>query len=119
MHRVIVCGGRSFWVQGFVRQCLNRWHDCHGIDLLIHGGDNGADMLAAQWARWSGITSICVPAHQHNYRLAASRMIREWSPHAVIAFTGGIGTADMVHRAHDAGIPVWRPHIHERPVDPR
>lgn len=118
MHRVIVCGGRSFWVQGYIRQCLNRWHGVYGIGLLIHGGDNGVDMLAAHWARWNGVSSVCVPAYRTNFRLAAARMIREWHPEIAIAFSGGTGTADMVRQAGEAEIPVWRPHLHEQMVDP-
>jgi len=44
-------------------------------------------------------------------------MIDDGKPDGVVAFPGGTGTADMIRRAKKAGLKVWEPYPHLRPVD--
>ena len=115
--RVLVCGGRTYSdrrrVTLTIRKLIRR-----GAEVLIHGGANGADMLAVTaWQKCRPVTDpgsiIWFPAEWERLGLAAGpirnqRMIDEGKPDVVIAFPGGRGTADMTARAAAAGIPVVR-----------
>lgn len=109
--RVLVCGGRNFDDADFVWERLDFWHEFWGIDLIIHGGAKGADLLAEKWAISHDITHISFKPGWSQYGPAAGplrnkKMLDEGRPDMVLAFPGGRGTADMVYQAHDAGLPV-------------
>lgn len=110
--RVLVCGGRDFndpltlgsWLGGIAKR--------QGISALIHGGARGADFMAAEFAKWSGIPVEEYPADWRTHGKAAGpirnqRMLDEAKPDLVVAFRGGSGTADMVRRARAAGVEVF------------
>lgn len=104
---VLVCGGRDY--MGPV-ECLSSIR----IDMLIHGGARGADMLADIWARERGIHRARVDALWDTYGKGAgyqrnSAMLLLQPTHCV-AFPGGKGTTMMVELCNKAGIPVWRPY---------
>lgn len=112
--RVIVCGGRDLTDRFYVRDALDRFHQVHGITCVIQGGAKGADRLAYEWAADRMIMVHNEPADWQTHGKKAGpmrnqRMIDEHQPNAVIAFKGGAGTADMVRRAKQCGIPVYRP----------
>lgn len=112
--RVLVCGGRDYQDKHRVYQELDAIHAATPITCIIEGGAGGADYLAA---RWSAIRDI-----EHHVRMSADwalhgkaagpirnqRMLDEGKPDLVIAFPGGRGTADMINRAEQAGVPVRR-----------
>jgi len=112
--RVLVCGGRNFNDRQLLYRVLDALHAKTPITGLIEGGAGGADYLAA---RWSAIRDI-----EHHVRMSADwtlygkaagpirnqRMLDEGKPDLVIAFPGGRGTADMINRAEQAGVPVRR-----------
>lgn len=111
--RALVCGGRDFADDALVWMALERYEECVGkIDVLIHGGADGADKLAAAWGARSDHTRVLsFPANWRKYGKRAGplrnqRMLDEGKPDIVIAFPGGKGTADMVRRAEGA-VPVW------------
>lgn len=115
--RVLVCGGRNFADEQAVFDWLSSFHKAHPIAVVIHGGAQGADSLAAEWARANaaseGIKTLCFKADWQTYRKAAgpirnARMIAEGKPDCVIAFPGGVGTANMIKQAEAAGIQVYR-----------
>lgn len=114
MIRVLVCGGRDFDDELLVLTVLLTLHNDHGIFCVIHGAARGADTLAGRVARELGIEVYEYPAdwNAHGRRAGPIRnekMLREGKPDLVVAFPGGIGTADMVNRAWKAGIKVMKP----------
>jgi hypothetical protein len=85
------------------------------IKTLIHGDAPGADRLAAAWAKDTGLAEfgelLAFPADWEKHGNAAGpirnqQMLDEGKPDMVIAFPGGIGTANMVRLARKAGVPV-------------
>ena len=109
--RVLVCGGRNYNDHERVGTVLNALHDRAGISLIIQGGARGADELAFGWARANGVEEIQFDADWENQGSFAGpmrnkRMLEEGRPDLVIAFPGGRGTADMVRKAHKAGVKV-------------
>jgi hypothetical protein len=110
--RILVCGGRNYTDRERVFAVLDRFHKEVPIGTLIHGAASGADTLAGEWA--AAHPSVAVRAFPARWvsegRIAGTlrnaRMLREADPHAVIAFPGGAGTADMVRRAMKAGVRV-------------
>lgn len=114
--KLLVCGGRDFNNSDFVWSTLRKVHDRNPVSILIHGGANGADKLAEQWADAEGIHYACVPALWSIHGKAAgpkrNRAMLLLQPDAVIAFPGGSGTADMVRAARSAGVRiVWEPKL--------
>ena len=112
--RMLVCGGRDYRDQDCVTDSLERLRRSGLISLLIHGDASGADRLASQWARDVGLDQVSYPANWKAHGRAAGpmrnrRMLHHGRPQALIAFPGGRGTADMVHLAQQAGLPIWRP----------
>jgi predicted Rossmann-fold nucleotide-binding protein len=78
--------------------------------IIVHGAARGADSLAALWALERGVHAAAVPARWETYDKSAGRLrnsaMLALRPDMVIAFPGGIGTADMKRRARQAGIAV-------------
>lgn len=107
--KVLVCGGRAFRNVAFLNKVLDEQSD---ITEIISGGANGADMLGILWANKNKIkTTVFMAEWNNKYGKAAGplrnqRMLDEGKPDLVIAFPGGVGTADMVYRSKQAGIKV-------------
>lgn len=109
MKRVIVCGGRDFSDSVLMDSVLSQ-HVGHD-DILVHGGARGADNMAGEWARAKGIIVHVYPADWQQHGRSAGpirnqQMLTQSRPDLVVSFPGGRGTADMVARAHRAGVPV-------------
>jgi hypothetical protein len=115
--RVLICGGRNFSNRTRVYEALDRVFKVSEANLLgvagtvIHGGATGADALADDWAivNWKEILVFKADWKRHGKAagpLRNQQMIDEGKPELVVAFSGGSGTADMVRRAREAGIPV-------------
>lgn len=116
--RVLVCGGRDYSGHRKVWAILSTMHAEAPIEAIIQGGATGADQWAAMWAK--AVSSPIDGPQPRNEPYAADwkrhgkaagpirnqRMIDEGKPDMVLAFPGGRGTADMVRRAENAGIPV-------------
>jgi hypothetical protein len=109
---VLVCGGRDYndaetvgaWLGGVQKQR-------GGIKRIIEGGAQGADRLARLYGEWQRIQVVTFAADWRTHGRAAgpmrnARMLDEGKPDLVLAFPGGVGTADMVRRAREAGIEV-------------
>lgn len=84
------------------------------IKLVIHGGAQGADTMAGEWAQSRGIACMAFAANWATEGRAAGpirnkRMLDEVSPNVVVAFPGGRGTANMVGQARDRGFEVLIP----------
>jgi hypothetical protein len=125
--RVLVCGGRNFRDRHWLNATLSAIHAKTPITKVIQGGAGGADALAKEWARRSGVhchqedarwTDLETPPVLIRYRrdgtaynaLAGpnrnAKMLKEQTPELVVAFPGGSGTADMMSQARAAGIEV-------------
>lgn len=116
--RVIVCGGRDFAHRPLLDFTLDTLRHRYGVDELAHGGASGADRLAGEWAASRGVPMRVFAADWRGDGRSAGprrnqRMLERFKPDAVIAFPGGRGTADMVRRARQAGVPVTRVHVGE------
>ena len=112
--RILVCGGRDYSDSRAVYRALDRIRAERGIAVLIHGAARGADSIAARWAEQENVATLAFPADWEQHGRAAGpkrnqQMLDEGRPDGVVAFPGGVGTADMVRRAQAAGIGVWRP----------
>lgn len=110
-QRVLVCGGRNYADRERVYSILDTAHAANPIILLIHGGASGADRLGADWAISRHVSCGEYPANWDRDGKAAGPirnqlMLEDTKPHLVISFPGGRGTADMVRRAKNAGVPV-------------
>lgn len=109
--RVLVCGGRYFKHQAIVDDTLDKLHRQVGIECIIEGGDDGADLCAWKWALGRRVYEERYEADWKGHGKAAgprrnARMLSESKPDLVVAFPGGNGTADMLRRARKAKVPV-------------
>lgn len=119
--RLLVCGSRTFDDVTIVHRLLNgiyadTWPD--GFSIIegeCHLG--GADILARDWAEAKCLPVEKFPADWDRHGKAAGpirnqRMLEEGKPDIVVAFIDkplqtSRGTADMVRRARQAGLPVY------------
>lgn len=121
--RVLVCGGRDFTDYEALAIALGMANLIRGpFSAVIHGNAKGADALAGQWARAKGIKEMKFTAQWALHGAAAgpirnARMLKEGKPQRVIAFPGGIGTADMIAKAKAARIPVWEVKMKSRKIE--
>jgi YspA, cpYpsA-related SLOG family len=110
MFRVLVCGGRDYRDRSCIFSVLDVVHAVKPITELIHGAAPGADSLADEWARnKTVIRAFPAPWKTLGRRAGAIRnqkMLDEGKPQLVIAFPGGVGTADMARRAERANVSV-------------
>lgn len=111
MIRAIVCGGRDY----ADRETLFKVLDGIRPDLVIQGAAKGADAMALEWCHSRMVECWNMPADWKKHGKAAGpirnrRMIEEGRPDLVIAFPGGIGTADMIRQAEEASIRVITPY---------
>jgi hypothetical protein len=109
--RVLVCGGRDFDDAGLVGATLDGYWERSRHMVVIQGGASGADRLARAWCVRRLVMYENYPAAWKTHGKAAGpirnqHMIDEGRPEIVVAFPGGRGTADMVRRSREAGIPV-------------
>lgn len=115
---MIVCGGRDFDDGARVFDALDRLHHQFPVSMVIEGGASGADRWARAWATLRRIEYRTFEADWRAHGRSAGplrnrRMIEEGNPDGVVAFPGGVGTADMIAAAKQAGVPVWRPYREE------
>jgi YspA, cpYpsA-related SLOG family len=109
--KVIVCGGRDFKDWQFLAATLDALDAETPFDRLATGAAPGADTLADSWARSRGVRVERYYALWRTHGRAAGpirnqKMLDDEHPDLVIAFPGGVGTADMVTRSKAAGVPV-------------
>ena len=117
--RLLVCGSRTWTDATLLAEAVDWVVAKHGQDrpgvVLIEGDARGADRLAGTLARARGWELEVYPADWQRHGRAAgarrnARMLRQGRPERVIACTDDLaasrGTADMLRRAHSAGLPV-------------
>jgi hypothetical protein len=108
-----VCGGRDFVDASSLEAFLDAFHigPRRPIELVIHGGAQGADTMAGEWAQGRGIACTALAANWATEGREAGpirnkRMLDEGAPDLVIAFPGGRGTANMTGQARDRNFEV-------------
>jgi hypothetical protein len=83
--------------------------------VVIHGDADGADTLAYDVCKEVGIEQCRIPACWNKYQRAAgpirNRLMLDLFPtlDLVMAFPGGVGTANMKEQAGQRDIPVITP----------
>lgn len=111
---VIVCGGREFTDYHRIHSALERINPA----IVISGCARGADQIAKDWAlKVPGMVFIGLPANWVKHGKAAGPIrnrgmleelltYRDTHDIMVVAFPGGVGTANMCHIANKAGVKV-------------
>lgn len=120
MKKILVCGGRDF---GYTIKGGFKVRDNKAINTavdfikslnptsIIQGGAKGADEVGLYTSEVLSIPCETFKADWDTHKKAAgpirnSQMLVEGKPDLVVAFPGGVGTADMVKKAKKAGVPV-------------
>lgn len=110
--KVLVCGSRIFKDKEFLFRELNRVHKRREITSLIHGGAEGADILAGEWARINNIGMMCILPDWKKYGRSAGMKrnleMLDLKPDLVIALPIGEsrGTRHTIRHALKRGIEV-------------
>lgn len=111
--RVIVCGSRDGIGPGLVERALTAFdRDIAQVLHLIVGSHKGVDGDAWYWALKRELPCTIVPAQWTTLGKSAGprrneRMLELFSVHAVLAFPGGTGTANMVSVARKNHVELW------------
>jgi hypothetical protein len=118
--RVIVCGGRDGQAYGLTWRALDQFdRDISRIEHLITGSRRGTDGEADSWAIKRERVASTVPALWETGEMALKgrkaaegpirnrRMPALFNVHAVLAFPGDRGTADMKYVARELQIPLF------------
>ena len=91
---------------------LDRARAKYGDMVLLHGGGPGIEKIAASWAQARGVNQvICRPDWNAHGKAAPFRRNDEllnFLPKGVIAFPGSGITGNLVDKARQLGIPVYR-----------
>lgn len=112
---ILVTGGRDYWRCG-TDLALDQLHRQSPITLLIEGGAEGADRHARHWADRHHVHVATIDAQWdalgNKAGSARNSAMLQLAPviDLVVAFPGGVGTADMVDKAQNAGLRVWAPY---------
>ena len=113
--KVLVCGGRNYDNRERLYKALDSALQSSIVAgklfVLIHGNAKGADSLSHEWARERQVSIEVYAADWDTYGRRAGPirnrlMLTESSPHVIIAFEGGKGTAHMIEIGKKAGVPV-------------
>lgn len=114
---VLVCGGRDYDKEMFLRMALNALGEAIAIQEVIQGEAPGADSMARDWAMESWYNVASFPADWARYGRGAGPkrnaqmleyMLSTGLKPLVVAFGGGRGTDNMVKQASAVGVPVIR-----------
>lgn len=116
MHKVLICGSRDYTNRAKIARLVELLAKTHGVRrlLIIHGGANGADIIADQAAKDLGVHRARVDALWDAYRKAAGPIrngaMLALEPHEAYAFHPNIedsrGTKNMVEQLRKAGVRV-------------
>ena len=116
--KVLVCGGRDYdnreRLFGVLDKALRAATLAGKSFTLVHGGARGADSLSHVWAsgRQEYVTVRVYEADWKTHGRAAGPirnklMLTSENPDVIIAFKGGVGTADMIRQGRKAGVDVY------------
>ena len=109
---VAVTGGKEVADPAAVWSVLDRTHAKHGNMVLVHGGAPGIETVAAKWAEARSVDQVIVrpdwKAHGRAAPFRRNDALLDLLPRGVIAFAGSGVTGNLVDKARQMGIPVWR-----------
>lgn len=108
--RVIIAGGRDYWLTTEDLRALDRLHATHSFTTVLCGMAPGADACGYAWATIHGIPVEPYPADwdAHGRAAGAIRNIEMASKaDAVVLFQGGPGTAHMKKTARNMGLKIF------------
>ena len=112
--RLLICGSRDWTNKEIIKKELLQLLQSHVIEVIIHGGCRGADILAGQAAKELNIPVQEYLADWNTHGKSAGpkrnqKMLDEGKPTFVFAFHDDIdeskGTKDMITRTMKANIP--------------
>lgn len=112
--RVLICGDRNWDNTERVYTFLDKLIENNNIELIIHGGCRGADIIGGKWAKNRGIYVKQINAEWNKYGKAAgpirNKKMLDEKPDIIIAFHNDIqnskGTKNMVTQAREHAIKV-------------
>jgi predicted Rossmann-fold nucleotide-binding protein len=114
--RILICGGRDYDDYNFMKMVMDKVVFDHGDHqmsnyTIISGAARGADSLAIRLSHEYGMKLESYPADWTKHGMSAGpirnqQMLDDGKPDLVVAFPGGVGTADMIRRSKKAGIKV-------------
>ena len=109
---VAVTGGKEVADPAAVWSVLDRTLAKHGDMVLVHGGAPGIETVAAKWAEARSVDQVIVrpdwKAHGRAAPFRRNDALLDLLPKGVIAFAGSGVTGNLVDKARQLGIPVWR-----------
>ena len=108
----IAFSGGDFQDYDAIWKALDATHTKYGDMILLHGGGNGAELIAAKWADARGITQVVFkPDWKSNGRSAPFKRndkILATVPQGLIATPGTGITENIIDKARKLGIKVMR-----------
>lgn len=109
--RLAVCGGPDYSRRDFVFECLDRAHRKANITTLLREDEKGASAFAGAWAvaRLVGSTTYAKARRIPGAPDPIELIFGVGKPEALVAFPGGEREEEIVNRALQAGLKVWRP----------
>lgn len=110
-NRCIIAGGRSYKFTPEDIAALDALAGTINPTEIVSGGAPGADSEGEKWAKAHGLPVHRFPANWRTLGIAAgpvrNQQMAEYAD-ALIVFPGGRGTADMIRRAKQAGLKIYR-----------
>ena len=107
--KVIIAGGRDFKPQRHHGELLVALHKIFNFTEIVSGRAKGADSFGERFARTHGITIAPFPADWDKHGKKAG-YLRNYDManygDTLIAFRGGIGTANMIKLANKHGLVI-------------
>lgn len=110
--RIVVTGSREWTNRALLWSTLDDLHRRYTIEVLYHGEQSGADLMAKQWAMDRGLPSFGCPYAGHYGKQGGSIrntwLLEEGRPDLVVAFPtqSSRGTWNCVTQAKQRGISI-------------
>lgn len=110
--RIVVTGSRKWTNRELLHRTLDDLHVKYGIEVLYHGEQSGADLMAKAWAESRGLPNFGCPfAGFYGKQGGAIRngwLLDEGRPDLVVAFPTkeSVGTWNCLTQAKQRGLAV-------------
>lgn len=110
--RIAFTGGKQFQEVGAIWDTLDRVRTRHADMILLHGGGEGAELIAARWADTRGVAQVVFRPDWKRHANAApfrrNDAMLEAQPLGVVHFPGGGISDNLADKAQAKGIRVLR-----------
>ena len=108
----IAFSGGDYQDYDAIWKALDKTHTKYGDMILLHGGGDGAELIAAKWADARGVTQVVFKPDWKSHNRAApfkrNDKLLDTMPQGLIATPGTGITENMVDKARKLGIKVMR-----------